>query len=430
MEVITLSQKEITRYQVMKDTLYSVRGICIFRQVIASNTMYRKISNNEAATLLGLSKRQIIRLKNRVRKDNLMGIVHGNRGRTPKIAIAKETKEVILNLYLNTYNGFNVSHFGEFLKEAHGINISRETIRKLLLATGLRCKTKSHPRHRSRRTRMPKSGLLIQMDSSEHQWLCERSTWLIATIDDATGEVPYALFVDTDSTENNMRVIKKLIETKGIPVALYTDGASHFKTQRHYSYRVNLKYDYAPTQIQRALNELGVKLIIAGSPQAKGRIERLFETFQDRLLKELKLHKISSIEEANRYLHNVFLPKFNKRFTKDAKDPELAWRVVPGEINLDSVFSIKEQRTVMADNTISYRNRIFQILADKHRISFAKVKVEVEKRLDGSIHIKYKDQYLKFKELSSDRPRPNKIKTDTLSLENLLTGDIFTLHRG
>ena len=410
MEVITLSQKEITRYQVMKDTLY------------------RKISNNEAATLLGLSKRQIIRLKNRVRKDNLMGIVHGNRGRTPKIAIAKETKEVILNLYLNTYNGFNVSHFGEFLKEAYGINISRETLRKLLLATGLRCKTKSPPRHRSRRQRMPKSGLLIQMDSSEHQWLCERSTWLIATIDDATGEVPYALFVDTDSTENNMRVIKKLIETKGIPVALYTDGASHFKTQRHYSYRVNLKYDYAPTQIQRALNELGVKLIIAGSPQAKGRIERLFETFQDRLINELKLHKISSIEEANKYLHNVFIPKFNKRFTKDAKDPELAWRVVPGEINLDSVFSIKEQRTVMADNTISYRNRIFQILADKHRISFAKVKVEVEKRLDGSIHIRYKDQYLNFKELSSDEP--NKIKTNALPLENLLAGDIFTLHQG
>ena len=162
-------------------------------------------------------------------------------------------------------------------------------------------------------------------------------------------------------------------------------------TQRHYSYRVNLKYDYAPTQIQRGLNELGVRLIIAGSPQAKGRIERLFKTFQDRLLKELKLHEISSIEEANKYLYNVFLSKFNKRFTKDPENPEPAWRVVPREINLESVFSIKEQRTVMADNTISFRNRIFQILPDKYRISFAKAKVVVEKRLDGSIHIKYKD---------------------------------------
>jgi transposase InsO family protein len=410
MEVITLSRKEISRYQVIKDSLD------------------RKLSNNKAATLLGLSKRQIMRLKNKVRRDNLMGIVHGNCGRTPKIAIAKETKEIIINLYLNTYNGFNVSHFGEFLKEAHGINISRETIRNLLLTSGLRSKAKSAPKHRSRRARMPKEGLLIQMDSSEHQWLGQSSIWLIATIDDATGEVPCALFVHTDSTENNMRVIKKLVEVKGIPMALYTDGASHFVTQRHYSYRVNLRYDYAPTQIQRALNELGVRLIIAGSPQAKGRIERLFKTFQDRLLKELKLHKISSIEEANRYLHNVFIPKFNKRFYREPKDPEVAWRVIPREINLESVFSIKEQRTVMADNTISWRSRIFQILPDKHRISFAKAKVVVEKRLDDSIHIRYKDQYLQFKELSTYQPKKN--KTNHLALENLLTGDIFTLHQG
>src|SRR3989304_3381607 len=373
MEVITLRQQEATRYGVIKGTID------------------RKISNTEAARLLGISRRQVIRIKNKIRRVDLSGIVHGNRGKSPKNDIGKETKETILNLYLNTYNGFNVSHFGGFRKEAHGITISRETLRKLLLSSGLRCKAKSAPKHRSRRTRMPKSGLLVQMDSSEHEWLGGRSIWLIATIDDATGEVPYALFVDSDSAENNMRVIKKMIEKRGIPVALYTDGASHFITQRHYSHWVKLNYDYGPTQIQRALNELGVRLIIAGSPQAKGRIERLFGTFQDRLLKDLKLHEPSSIEEANKYLHNVFLSKFNKRFTKDPENPEPAWRVVPKEINLDSVFSIKEQRTVMADNTISYKNRIFQILPDKYRISFAKAKVEVEKRLDESIHIKYKD---------------------------------------
>ena len=410
MEVITLRQEEITKYQVIKDSLD------------------RKISNNQAATLLGLSTRQIIRLKSKVRGADLRGIVHGNRGKPPNTAIGKETKETILNLYLNTYNGFNVSHFGEFLKEAHGITISRETLRKLLLSSGLRCKAKSAPKHRSRRTRMPKSGLLVQMYSSEHEWLGGRSIWLIATIDDATGEVPYALFVDSDSAENNMRVIKKMIEKRGIPVALYTDGASHFITQRHYSHWVKLNYDYGPTQIQRALNELGVRLIIAGSPQAKGRIERLFGTFQDRLLKELRLYKLSKIVDANNYLHKRFLPKFNKRFSYVAKDPEPAWRDIPNELNLDSIFSIKEQRTVMADNTISYKNRIFQILPDKYRISFAKAKVEVEKRLDGSIHIKYKDQYLNIKEISSDETK--RIKSNTLPLENPLTGDIFTLHQG
>ena len=199
-------------------------------------------------------------------------------------------------------------------------------------------------------------------------------------------------------------------------------------TQDEPTFRVNLKYDYAPTQIQSALNELGVRLIIAGSPQAKGRVERLFETFQDRLLKELNLYKISSIQKANDYLHNKFLKKFNKKFSIPPEDRETAWRVVPKEVNLESVFSIKEQRTVMADNTISYKNRVFQILPDKYRISFAKAKVVVEKRLDGSIHIKYKDQYLNCKEISSEETK--RTKTNTLPIENLLTGDIFTLHQG
>jgi len=410
MEVITLRRQELTRYQVI------------------NGTIERKISNTEAAILLGISKRQVIRVKNKIRRVDFNGVVHGNRGRRPKLGISNETKEMILSLYQNRYYGFNVTHFGEFLKEVHGIQVSRETLRKLLLISGLRTKSKSPPRHRTRRARMPRSGLLVQMDSSEHKWLEESTIWLIATIDDATGEVPYALFVDSDSTENNMRVIKRLIEKRGMPVALYTDGASHFITQRHYSYRVNLRYDDTPTQIQRALNELGVRLIIAGSPQAKGRVERLFETFQDRLLKELKLYKISSIEKANRYLHNKFLPRFNKKFSHSPKDPETAWRVLPKELNLESVFSIKEQRTVMADNTISYKNRVFQILPDKYRISFAKAKVVVEKRLDGSIHIKYKDQYLNCKEISSEETK--RTKTNTLPIENLLTGDIFTLHQG
>ena len=220
MEVITLRRQELTRYQVI------------------NGTIERKISNTEAAILLGISKRQVIRVKNKIRRVDFNGVVHGNRGRRPKLGISNETKEMIFSLYQNRYYGFNVTHFGEFLKEVHGIQVSRETLRKLLLISGLRTKSKSPPRHRTRRARMPRSGLLVQMDSSEHKWLEESTIWLIATIDDATGEVPYALFVDSDSTENNMRVIKRLIEKRGMPVALYTDGASHFITQRHYSYRV------------------------------------------------------------------------------------------------------------------------------------------------------------------------------------------------
>jgi len=412
MEVITLRPQEVTRYRVIKGVID------------------RKISNSEAATLLDISRRQVIRIKNKVKRVDFKGIVHGNRGRRPKWAISDETKKTILSLYQSSYYGFNVTHFGEFLEQEHGIEVSRETLRKLLLNSGLRTKSKSPPRHRSRRARMPRSGLLVQMDSSEHPWIGGRGMWLIATIDDASGEVPYALFVDSDSTENNMSVIKKVVEKKGIPAALYTDGASHFITKRHYSYRVNLKYDYAPTQIQRALNELGVRLIIAGSPQAKGRIERLFGTFQDRLLKELRLYKISSLQKANHYLHNKFLPKFNKKFSIPPKDRETAWRVLPKGLNLDSVFSIKEQRTVRADNTISYKNRLFQILPNKYRISFAKAQVMVEKRLDDSIHIKYKEQYLNYKEIYSDETYKAKSSSNTLVLNDLITSDIFSWHQG
>jgi transposase InsO family protein len=409
MELITLRQQEVTIYEVIKGAID------------------RKISNSEASRLLGISRRQVIRIKNKVRRVDLKGIVHGNRGRKPKLAIRNETKEMILSLYQSRYNGFNILHFGDFLKEAHDIEVSRETLRKLLLNAGLRTKVKSPPRHRSRRARMPRAGLLVQMDSSEHQWLDDSTLWLIATIDDATGEVPYALIVDSDSTENNMRVLKRMVEKKGIPAALYTDGASHFATQRHHSYRVNLKYHYAPKQIERALKELGVELIIAGSPQAKGRIERLFGTLQDRLLKELRLHEISTIKKANNYLHRTFLPKFNKKFSTTPKDPESAWRVLPKELNLDSVFSIKEHRTVRADNTISYKNRTFQILPDKYRISFAKAQVMVEKRLDESIHIKYKDQYLDHKEILSGKSYVK--KSASIAFNNLTTGDIFTLHQ-
>lgn len=412
MEVITLSQREVTRYEVI------------------NGTIQRRISNIEAARLLGISRRHVIRIKNKVKGIGLRGIVHGNRGKRPKLAISNETKEIILSLYQSRYNGFNILHFGEFLKEVHGIEVSRETLRKLLLISGLRTRVKSPPKHRSRRARMPRTGLLVQMDSSEHQWLGDSTIWLIATIDDSTGEVPYALFVDSDSTENNMRVIKRVVERKGIPAALYTDGASHFVTQRHYSYRVNLKYDYAPTQIERALKEMGVNLIIAGSPQAKGRIERLFGTFQDRLLKELKLYDISTIKEANNYLHKRFLPRFNRKFSTTPQDPQSAWRVLPKELNLDSIFSIKEQRIVRADNTISYKNRVFQILPDKYRISFAKAQVMVEKRLDESIHIKYKDQYLNYKEISCEESYKTVSSSKPLTLDSLPGGDIFTLHQG
>jgi len=416
-EVITLSQKEVTRYSVIRDLLE------------------HKLKSKEAARLLNLSTRQIRRLKKKVKRDGLKGIIHGNKGNVPTIAILAPVKKTILNLYSTTYNDYNCSHFAEILKEEHDISVSREFVRTLLLNANLRTKSRKHPKHRTRRDRMPREGLLIQMDTSEHDWFQGRApvAFLIAAIDDATSEVPYALFVDSDSTINNMQVIKTLILKKGIPSALYVDRASHFKTTRHSSYRVNLTGIYEPTQIKRALNEIGINLILANSPQAKGRIERLFKTFQDRLLKEMRVMGISCIKDANNYLHKTFLPKYNSKFVIAPKEANPAYRRVPNHIDLDAVFSIKEERTVMADNTISFENRIFQILPDDRRYSYVKAKVLVEVRLDLSIHIKYKDYYLNVKELKTVfRPsRIHDILPETKLLQRYpvetLKADFFTL---
>jgi transposase len=398
-ERITLSQGELKRYSVIMEVIGG------------------KLTNLEAAKLFGFCKRQVIRIKNKVREDGIKGVIHGNKGRSPANSLKKEIKDKIINLYNTRYTGFNCSHFTEFLIEKHSIRVSRETVRTLLLGAGLRIKSRKHPKHRLRRERMPQEGLLVQMDTSEHKWFGKEQpeAFLISVIDDATNEVPFALFADSDSVKNNMRVIKELINKKGVPAAFYVDRASHFKTTRHSSYRVNLKEEQNDTQIERALKELGITLIPAYSPQAKGRIERLFRTFQDRLINEMKLAKISNIKKANEFFINSFLPKHNAAFTVIPKEPQSAYRQVPDDVNLDSVFSIKDERTVMADNTISYKNRIFQILQDKIRRSYAKARVTVELRLDSSVHIKYKHYYLNAKELEQKKSNRKK-QGVTLSL--------------
>jgi len=421
-EVIALSQKEVNKYSIIKDLLDC------------------KLKNKEAARLLNLSVRQVIRLKKKLKRDGLKGIIHGNTGKTPIVAVCRGVKDTILNLYSAHYKDYNCSHFKEFLKEEHDISVSREFIRTLLLNANLRTTRRRHPKHRARRDRMPREGLLIQMDTSHHDWFHGRApiAFLIAAIDDATGEVPYALFVDSDSTTNNMQVIKTLILKKGLPAAFYVDKASHFKTTRHSSYRVKLTGIYEPTQIKRALNELGINLILANSPQAKGRIERLFKTLQDRLIKEMSTMGISCIKEANIYLHKTFLPRYNSKFTKPPKESNPAYRLIPSHINMDAVFSIREERTVMADNTISFKNRIFQILSDDRRYSYAKAKVTVEVRLDSTVHIKYKDYYLNVKELKTVSKPDRMLNTLPEPITRLLQkypvqkqeSDIFTLQRG
>ena len=246
-----------------------------------------------------------------------------------------------------------------------------------------------------------KEGMMIQFDTSDHDWLEKRGPKmkLIGGIDDATKDVPRAKFAYQDSVEENMATSKEIIKRKGIPLSLYVDKDSKFITTRHGGLHVRIKKDQEKTRMQRAWEELGINVIYAESPQGKGRIERLWGTFQDRLISELRLEGISTLEEANEYLHSVFLPKYNKKFNRKPKVEEVAYRPIPKGMDLDQILCIKEERRVQGDNTISYKGRRYQILPTETRFGFAKAKVEVQKHLDGTIHIFYKREELPFKSI-------------------------------
>ena len=381
MERWQLSQKELTRYSVIENTIEGYLNV------------------DEAREQLHLSRRQVFRLKRKLKEKGIEGLIHGNRGRASPRRVEDYLRDTIDYLYRGKYDGFNISHFTEMLAERERIFISRETVRGILLEKGSYEKKKRYPKHRSFREPMPKEGMMLQFDTSDHDWLQGRGPKikLIAGIDDATKDVPYALFALKDSAEKNMTTSKEIIKRKGIPLSLYVDKDSKFITTRHGGLYVNIKEDQEKTQMQRAWEELGINVIFAESPQAKGRIERLWGTFQDRLISELRLEGISSLEKANEYLHSVFLPKYNKKFTRKPKVKEVAYRPIPQGMDLDRILCIKEERRVQGDHTISYKRRRYQILPTETRFGFAKAKVEVQKHLDGTIHIFYKGEELPHK---------------------------------
>jgi len=246
-----------------------------------------------------------------------------------------------------------------------------------------------------RRRRMPKAGMLIQMDSSEHNWLSfiEEKWWLTATIDDATNEVPFAKFYFYDGVFNNMEVLRKTIEKKGLFYALYVDKASQFKTTRYGGLHVNVAPEQGDTHIERALKELNITLILANSPQAKGRIERLFGTFQDRLIKEMRLAGIKNYEEANKFLIEEFLPYYNKKFAH-REGVESDYKRLPDEVNLDLIFCKKFERKVNGDNTIQFQGEIMQLPPSKYKVSYAKCKVDICLLETGRIYVLYQNKVI------------------------------------
>ncbi len=352
----------------------------------------------EAAEVLGLSLRHVRRILAAYRKEGAVALAHGNRGRKPGHALDAGMKKKVLGLFQTIYKGCNHQHFTELLVEREEINLSRSSVRRILLEAGIRSPRKRRaPKHRSRRERYPREGMLLQIDGSRDDWLGGRGPYLslIGAIDDATGKVPYGLFRAEEDAQGYTLLLRNIVENQGIPEAVYHDGHGIFERSRREpeSLEEQLAGRKKPTQFGRMMEELDIISITSLSPQARGRIERLWGTFQDRLKSELRIAGARTIEEANQVLWN-FLPRFNQRFSVPAREPGLAYRQVPDGFNPDEVFCFKYERSVGKDNVVRFGGHRLQIMPTNGRLSYAKANVEVHERMDGSLAVYYKGQCL------------------------------------
>jgi transposase len=356
-----------------------------------------KVHAQRAAELLGISKRQFRRLVAAYRQRGIAAMAHGNRGRTPANRISEGVRQEILRLAKETYQDYNDCHFTEELAEQPDpIVVSRSTLRRIRRAAGQGSPRKRRaPEYRSRRERYPQAGMLLQTDGSRHDWLEGRGPWLtlVGMIDDANNEVPGAVFREEEDAAGYFLVLQQVCQTKGLPQALYADQHTIFQSPSQPSVEQELSGKLPRTQFGRLVDELGIQLIAARSPQAKGRIERLWGTLQDRLVKELRKTGASDLESANRVLA-AYLPKFNTRFQVKAAQPGSAYVPWPEDHHPADYFCFKYTRIVTNDNTISFNKHRLQIPAGPQRKSYAKARVELRHFLDGSLAVFYQGQNL------------------------------------
>jgi len=356
-----------------------------FQEVIL-RAMAKKITWWQAAEILGISDRQMRRWKLRYEEQGYDGLYDRRRGQPSPRRVAVETVEQVLGLYREKYFDLNVQHFHEKLREEHRIDLSYTWVKLALQGAGLVAKGRKRGVHRKRRPRRPLPGMLLHLDASEHRWF-EDDRWhdLIAVMDDATSEVYYAQLVEEESTATVMVALRQVVEERGLFCALYSDRASHFFLTPKAGEPVDRS---RPTQVGRALKELGIEMIPAYSPQARGRSERAFRTWQGRLPQELRLAGIGSLEEANRFLREHYVPEFNRRFQVAAAEPGHAFVRVRGR-DLDRVFSLQHERTVNRDNTVSVDNRVLQIERSRWRATLAGCRVTVCEHLGGQMSVLY-----------------------------------------
>jgi len=368
-----------------------------------------KIRAQRAAELLGITKRQFRRLVAAYRQRGIAALAHGNRGRVPANRIPEQVRQEILRLAKETYRDYNDCHFTEELAEqSEPIFVSRSTLRRIRRAAGQGSPRKRRAsEYRSRRERYPQAGMMLQTDGSRHDWLEGRGPWLtlVGMIDDANNQVPAAVFREEEDAAGYFLVLEQVCKSKGIPQSIYADQHTIFQSPSQPTVEQELYGELPRTQFGRLVDELGIQLIAARSPQAKGRIERLWGTLQDRLVKELRKAGASDLQSANRVLA-AYLPKFNARFQVEAAQPGSAYIPWPQEHDPAHYFCFKYTRIVTNDNTIPFNTYRLQIPPGPGRKSYAKARVNLHHSLDGSLAVFCQGQHLvTFQPATSAPPR-------------------------
>jgi len=393
MDMITMSRRETKRLHIIHQALD------------------KRVTQEKAAELVGLSSRQLRRMLKRVREEGDDGISHRSRGKTSNRRVPKKIKEKALKLYREKYNDFGPTFASEKLLDVHAIKVSKETLRLWLNKENIPYEKRKGRKHRQWRERKHHLGEMVQMDGSHHDWFEGRGPKcvLMGYIDDATGTV-YGRFYDYEGTMPAMDSFKRYIKRYGIPQSVYLDKHSTYKSTAKQSIEDELEDEKPMSQFERSLAELVVTVIHANSPQAKGRVERSFRTLQDRLVKEMRLAGVNSVEQANEFLIK-YLPTHNMKFkVKPASEvdlhrPSLSMR------ELHKILCIRDGRTIRNDFTISYNGKLYQI-----KDAVKSQKVAVEERTDGSLHITNKGLDLRYSEITT-RPAKENLKTPILIQE-------------
>jgi transposase len=355
-------------------------------QDVLLKAMAKKITWWDAAEIIGVTDRTMRRWRGRLEKDGYSGLVDRRKSKPSDKRVPLDTVELVLRLYKENYFDLNIRHFHEKLREEHKLELSYTWVQRALQGAGLVARQRKRGKHRRRRERRPMPGMLLHIDGSKHQWFGDQR-WhdLIVILDDATSEIYHAQLVEEESTRTVMAGLREVIEGQGLFCALYSDRGSHFFVTPKAGEKVD---KHRLTQVGRAMKELGIQMIPAYSPQARGRSERSFGTWQGRLPQELRLAGIASVEGANGFLRDRYIKEFNQKFSVAAAEKGTAFRRATRS-DLEWVFTVQTERVVGKDNTVAIGNRLWQIEKSQFRNTLAGSTVTIHEHLNGNVSLRY-----------------------------------------